>query len=291
MIFFSNKESITMKLAYSTNAYTRTDLATALRSIAHLGFAAAEILCDHPHWLSHQVTRDEVDGVRRLLNETGLAVSNLNANTVNGYFEPLPPENVFEPSLSSRNEIWRNWRIDYSLHTLRLAQQLGASCISLTSGQPGSGGTPEAGLDLFVDSLKRICREAEALNLRVGIEYEPGLLVERASELAEVLERVDSPCLGANLDIGHSYLCGETALEAVGLLKGRIWNVHLEDIRGHKHYHLIPGEGDLPFRDYFEALKEVDYQGYLTLELYTYTHDPEQAGRSSLGYLRGLLDE
>ena len=109
---------MTMKLAYSTNAYTRTDLASALRSIATIGYDAAEILCDHPHWLSHKVDDEQVATIRQLLDDTGLAVSNLNANTANGYFDPRPPENVFEPSLSSNNESWRTWRIAYSIKTL-----------------------------------------------------------------------------------------------------------------------------------------------------------------------------
>jgi len=278
-----------MKLAYSTNAYTRTDLASALRSIAKTGYDAAEILCDHPHWLSHRVSEDEVAAIRRLLDRTGLAVSNLNANTANGYFDPRPPENVFEPSLSSSNETWRTWRIAYSIKTLQLAKQLGARCISVTSGQPASGGDPQTGIDILVDSLKRICEQADRLGLRVGIEYEPGLLVERASELAEVIDRVGAPCLGANFDIGHSYLCGETAQQAVSLLRGRIWNVHVEDILARKHYHRIPGEGDLPFADYFHALQDSGYDGYLTVELYTCAHQPEEAGKRSLAYLNGLL--
>jgi len=278
-----------MKLAYSTNAYTQTDLKTAIRSIAEIGYDAAEILCDHPHWLSHQVSDDEVNAIRKLLNETGLAVSNLNANTANGYFDPIPPENVFEPSLSSNNETWRTWRIDYSIRTLQLAKQIEARCISVTSGQPGSGGEPAAGFDIFVDSLKAICAEAEKLDIRVGIEYEPGLLVERASELAEVIDRVNSPSLGANLDIGHSYLSGESPQQAVALLQGRIWNTHVEDIHANKHYHLIPGEGELPFSEYFQALNTAGYDGYLTVELYTYAHQPEEAGIRSLAYLNKLL--
>ena len=278
-----------MKLAYSTNAYSQTDLRSALRSIAEIGYAAAEILCDHPHWLSHRVSDDEAAAIGRLLDECGLALSNLNANTANGYFAPLPPENVFEPSLSSANETWRNWRIAYSIRTVQLAKLLGARCISVTSGQPASGGTPEAGLGIFVDSLKALCDAAEKLDIRVGIEYEPGLLVERASELAEVIHRVDAPCLGANLDIGHSFLCGESPQEAVALLQGRIWNVHVEDIRGRKHYHRIPGQGELPFQTYFQALKAGGYDGYLTLELYTCSHRPEAAGREALAFLEGLL--
>lgn len=278
-----------MKLAYSTNAYTQTDLKSALRNIAAIGYDGAEILCDYPHWLSHRVSQEEVEDIRQVLHDTGLVVSNLNANTANGFFDPLPPENVFEPSLSSKNKTWRSWRIDYSIKTLQLAKQIGAPCISVTSGQPASGGEPAFGIEIFIESLKPICEQAEKLGIRVGIEYEPGLLVETAAELAEVIDRVGAPCLGANFDIGHSFLCGESAQQAVSLLNGRIWNVHVEDIHKRKHYHLIPGEGELPFDDYFQALKAANYAGHLTVELYTYSHQPEQAGMRSLAYLNKLF--
>jgi sugar phosphate isomerase/epimerase len=280
-----------MKLAYSTNAFTRTDLPSALNGIADLGFAAAEILCDWPHWQPGKVSEADISGVAELLAARGLAVSNLNVNTANGYFDPLPAENIFEPSLSSRNPTWREWRIEYTIEAIRLAARLGASCVSVTSGQSGSGGIPAEGLSLFVDSLKRVCDVAATHGIRVGVEYEPGLLVERASELADVISRVDSPVLGANLDIGHSYLDGESAEDAVDALRGRIWNVHVEDIAQRKHFHLIPGLGDLPFKRYFSALQRAGYDRYLTLELYTYPDMPEEAGRRSLAYLRDLLAE
>jgi len=222
------------------------------------------------------------------LRALGLAVSNLNANTANGYFDPLPPENSFEPSLSNRDSVHRRWRLEYSIAALQLARAVGALNISVTSGRPASGGTPREGMVYFVDSLKRLCEAAEPLGIRVGIEYEPGLLVERAEELAEVIYQVRSPLLGANLDIGHSWLDGETPEEAIRLLQGRIWNVHVEDIAHRKHFHLIPGAGDLPLERYIAALEQSGYDGFLTLELYTYPHMPDDAGRRSLQYLRGV---
>lgn len=278
-----------MKLAYSTNAYTRTDLFSALASIADIGFSGAEILCDAPHLRPHQADADEVSAISRLLQEKHLAISNLNVNTANTYFNPLPPENVFEPALSSRRDEWREWRIEYTLKALQLAKQLGAKCISVTSGQPGSGGDPTAGLTLFVDSLKQVCNLAEALDLRVGIEYEPGLLVERATEVADIIDRVGSANLGVNLDIGHSFLDGESPEASIELLSGRIWNVHVEDILGMKHYHRIPGDGDLPFERYFDALHRQGYDNFLTVELYTYPHNPIEAGERSLAYLSRIL--
>lgn len=280
-----------MRLAYSSNAYTRTDLSTALGSIANLGYAGAEILCDHPHWIPGRVRSEHVAEVAALLTDKQLAISNLNANTANCYFDPLPAENLFEPSLSSNNPEYRRWRVRYSIDALHLAAAVGAPCISITSGRPASGGTPQQGLELLVDSLGRICEVARQLGVRVGIEYEPGLLVERAEEVAEVIRRVDSPLLGVNLDIGHSYLAGETPEQVVALLGGRIWNVHVEDIADHKHFHLIPGEGELPLQRYFTALERNGYQGYLTVELYTYPQMPDEAGRRSRNYLLQLFGQ
>jgi sugar phosphate isomerase/epimerase len=280
-----------MKLAYSSNAYTRTSLERALASISAIGFDGAEILCDHPHLFPGRTSDTEVAMLKRQLTGLGLAVSNLNANTANGYFDPLPPENVFEPSLSSANRVSRDWRTRFSIAAVRIARELGASCISLTSGHPGSGGLPDQGLAYFTDSLKRICEVAEDQAIKVGIEYEPGLLVERAHEVMEVIERVGSSHLGVNLDIGHSHLNHEPPEEAVATLSGRIWNVHVEDIANHKHFHLVPGDGDMPLKRYLQALKREGYDNHLTVELYTYTHMPEEAGRRSLGYLRKLLKE
>lgn len=277
-----------MRFAYSTNAFTRTDLHRALNAIADLGYTGAEILCDLPHWFPGEVGESEQEAVAALLHDRGLMVSNLNANTARGYYRPAPPESVFGPSLSDPDPAVRRWRQQYTIEALRLAHRLGARCVSVTSGHPQPGIEPARSLAHLVDSLKHICDAAESLGARVGIEYEPGLLVERATELAEVLERVGSPLLGVNLDIGHSWLDGETPERAVALLAGRIWNVHVEDIARRKHFHLVPGDGDLPFERYFAALRRAGYEGFYTVELYTYPQAPEEAGRRALDFLRRL---
>ncbi len=278
-----------MRLAYSSNAFTRTDLGSALNAIADLGFCGAEILCDRPHWFPGEVTDGEADRIALLLEERGLSVSNLNANTANGYYRPTPAENTFEPALSNRDRELRQWRQNYTIEAIRLARRVGAGSVSVTSGHPVPGTSPQRALDYFVDSLKHICDQAAQHDVRVGIEYEPGLLVERAVEVAEILDRVGSGQLGVNLDIGHSWLDGENPEQAVALLAGRIWNVHVEDIKNRKHFHLVPGDGDLPFERYFNALRASGYKGFLTVELYSYPENPVEVGQRSLDYLTRLL--
>ena len=260
-----------------------------MRSIADLGFTGAEILCDTPHCLPMRNTDAMLDELAGVIEQTGLAITNLNANTANYFFDPAPAENTFEPALSSANEDHRQWRIDNTVRAIEVAARLGAGCVSVTAGRPVPGCPPGAAIDLFVESLQDICAAAAKYDVRVGIEYEPGLLIERATELAVVLERVGSPQLGANWDIGHSWLDGESPEEAVDLIGSRIWNVHVEDIRARKHFHLVPGDGDLPFARYFDALSDAGYDGFLTVELYTYPEQPEAVGRRSIEYLSPLL--
>ena len=278
-----------MRLAYSTNAFTLHSLERAIDAVSELGYAGVEILCDKPHWFPPEVRPAEAEAIAGRLAACGLAVSNLNANTANGYFDPAPPENVFEPALSNADPQLRRWRQDYSLAAVELARVVGASCVSVTSGRPRPGCAPAQAFAHFVDSLKRICDGAERAGVRIGIEYEPGLLVERAEEVRAVIDAVGSDVLGVNFDIGHSWVHGENPEDAVRLLAGRIWNVHVEDIKGMKHYHLVPGDGDLPFERYLRALESARYDGFLTVELYTCLDAPEDAGRRAHAYLSDCL--
>ena len=66
--------------------------------------------------------------------------------------------------------------------------------------------------------------------------------------------------------------------------------MHVEDIKGRIHDHLIPGLGDIDFAAAVAALRESGYDGFLTLELYPYKQQPGEAGRRGLARLRSLLD-
>jgi len=278
-----------MQLAYSTNAFTKTDLKTALKQIAGLGYKGVEILCEKPHWYPEDVTEKEIEDVAELLAEYDLKISNLNANTANSYFSPSPPENVFEPALSNNNANIRKAREVIVKQAVLLAHKVNAPCISVTSGQPTPGCLPEQAINHFVDSLKEICDYADQFDIKVGIEYEPGLIVERATEVCEVIDRVGSDLLGVNLDIGHSYLSGEVPEETITSLAGRIWNVHIEDIKDMKHYHLPLGDGDMPFQRYLDCFKKINYQGFLTVELYSFPDQPLEVGKQSIDYLTDLM--
>ena len=112
-----------MKLAFSTNAYTRHPLTDALRGIKAAGFEGVEVLADVPHAYPGDIDAPFTASVRRTLDQTGLAVSNINCNCTFGYWKDAPPEPYFEPSLISPNPKHREDRANLILKTLEFAQE------------------------------------------------------------------------------------------------------------------------------------------------------------------------
>jgi sugar phosphate isomerase/epimerase len=147
------------------------------------------------------------------------------------------------------------------------------------------GMPPEPAARQFAESIRPILDRADQLDVNVGIECEPGLLIEYVAELREWIDRLNHPRFGANLDIGHSVVMGESIPEAVLPLEGRIWNLHVEDLPGRKHYHMIPGEGTFPWEDLRDALVDTRYDRFLTVELYTHTANPQHAAEASYKFL------
>jgi protein FrlC len=275
-----------MKLAFSTNAYTRHTLADALKGIKAAGFEGVEILADVPHAYPGEIDETFAVAVRRVLDQTGLAVSNINCNCTFGYWKDAPPEPYFEPSLISPNPKHRQDRADLILKTLQFAQGVGAANVSITSGRCLGGMPPDKAARQFAESIEPILDRADALGVNVGIECEPGLYLEYISELREWIDRLGHPRFGANLDIGHSVVIGEQIPVVVQLLRGRIWNLHVEDLPGRKHYHMIPGEGTgVDWATLRDALRDVHYDRYLTVELYTHTERPQEAAERSFQFL------
>jgi len=280
---------MSIKLAFSTNGYTRFDLAEACRRIAGHGYTAVEVLADVPHAYPGQFAQADAGALKRLLDQLGLTVSNVNGNTMFGHWTDAPPEPFFEPSLVSERAGLRAVRLDGILKTLDIAAWLGAGNVSITTGKPLGSMSPEACEPILTEALKRVLDRADGLGINVGIECEPGLLVETTDELLGWIDRMDSPRLGANLDIGHAVVGGESPVEAIRSLRGRIWNLHVEDIRGRKHYHRIPGDGDIDFAAIAAALADVGYDRWATVELYTQAADPDRAARESLDVLRPVF--
>ena len=276
-----------MKLAFSTNAFTRFKLVEAIEAIAAAGYDGVEILADVPHAYPMQMDAHLTRTVIAALERTKLAVSNINVNCSFGYWKDAPPEPYFEPSLISPIERYREDRIAMISRAIEFARDVGARNISITTGRMLGPIDPALAASHFQQSIRRLLDHAERLGIDIGIECEPGLFLEYTEELVEWIGKIGSPRLGANLDVGHCQVIGEQIPAEVKRLGKRIWNLHVEGMPGRKHYHMVPGTpGDtLDWAGLKRALDEVEYDRFATVELYTMTADPHDAARRSYAFL------
>ncbi len=278
-----------MKLAFSTNAFTNMTLPEAVAAVGRLGYEGVEILADVPHAFPPRDDAPWVLDVKWQLERYDIKVSNINGNTAAGFFRDRTGEPTFEPSLCNAAQDVRRQRINYTKGCIDLANVLGASNISITSGMCLPGNPPRQALKFLRESLEELVDYAEQREVNIGIEYEPGLLIENGQELFELMQVVASPKLGVNLDVGHVQVIGEDLDILLKKLGPRIWNVHLEDIDRQKHYHLIPGEGTMDFHSIIGKLRHIGYDRYITVELYTYVNEPVNAAERSISFLRPLV--
>ncbi|MDI6733543.1 MAG: sugar phosphate isomerase/epimerase [Planctomycetota bacterium] len=274
-----------MKFAYSTNAFKRYTLEDALRLIKEIGFDGVEIMADHPHLYPPDCTLKKVERLNHHLTTLGLKVSNLNTFTLTGY----PGGNMHHPSWIEKDTRLRQVRYEHTRNCLRLAAQLGCPNISTQPGGKVEDFSPEESIKLFISGLQEMLPLALQLGVKILIEPEPELLLENSGQFAEFIKQVDSSLIGLNCDIGHFYCAGEEPSEVIRTFRQYIYHIHIEDIKNRIHNHLICGQGEIDFASVFAALKEINYIGFISVELYPYQENPVQAGKISLEYLRKII--
>jgi sugar phosphate isomerase/epimerase len=280
-----------LRLAFSTNAYLKYSFAEAVRRLAAIGYAGVEIMADVPHAWPAFLLEEQKQAIRDALAAHRLAISNVNGFMMNAVSDAR--QRYWHPSWIEPDRHYRQVRIDHTRRALTLARELGAPCLTTEPGGPVEpGGSWSAALRLFVEGLKPVAEHAEKEGVLLLIEPEPGLLVETADQFLELMQHLDSPALGLNFDIGHFYCVGDEPAPTVHRLAKYIRHFHLEDIAATRvHHHLVPGDGAIDFAATLRAVRDIGYQGWVTIELYPYVDDPDPAARTALERVRKVLAE
>ncbi len=213
-----------------------------------------------------------------------LAVSNVNAFMMHAVNDHR--QKYWHPSWIEPDPHYRRVRVDHTRRALTLAREIGAPCITTEPGGPVEPGASwRAALDLFVETIKPVAEHAEKEGVLLLVEPEPGLLIETADQFLEFMGHIDSPAVGLNFDIGHAYCVGDDPATTIPRVARYIKHFHLEDIAATRvHHHLIPGEGAIDFDATLRAIRALDYRGWVTVELYPYAENPDEA--ATLAYRR-----
>lgn len=274
-----------MKLAFSSNAYLRFTLEETVRRIAGLGYRGIELLADVPHAWPAGLLPERVDEIRLLINDAGLTISNINAFMMNAVADPRQP--YWHPGWTDPDPHYRAIRREHTKRALRLAAELGAPHITTEpGGHLAPGQSREEASQIFYEELMPCLDVAEEVGVGLLIEPEPELLIERFGEYLEFVDRLDSPRVGLNFDVGHAYCVGEDPQDWVATMAEQTVHYHLEDIAATRvHQHMVPGHGAIDFAATLREIEKTGYDGWLTVELYPYGADPDAAAREARDFL------
>ena len=99
------------------------------------------------------------------------------------------------------------------------------------------------------------------------------------------------PRMGCCIDVGHCVRAGTDVVEAIKAAGPRLFNMHMKDLTSFtsKESQVAVGEGKMPIRQIFEALKEINYAGHVDLEYEVQESDPLPGVAESFAYMRGVL--
>lgn len=215
------------------------------------------------------------------------------------------------PDLSVRQQ-----RVDLAAAAIRaiaeldLGSQHAPAPVNLFTGPaPWDPAAPRLGQDLsegqawemVIAAYDVLVPLAQACAVDLAVEGVFGHLVHDYYTTLELLRHYDAPVLGINLDPSHGVLVGNDPPWVVRQLAGRIRHFHLKDAVGRPgmfgQTFIFPllGEGVVPWREFFAAVDEIGYEGYLTVEFESWDYyrqvlggDPVTAARISLEHLARL---
>jgi L-ribulose-5-phosphate 3-epimerase len=276
-----------MRLGYNTNGFAHHDPVAALELLAEIGYRSVALTLDHAllNPYGENLPRD-VDRYRRLLARLGLkSVVETGARFL------LDPRTKHEPTLVSPRAEGRARRVEFLRHAIDIAAALRSDCVSLWAGVLYDGAPPAATWRRLTESLGPVLEHAERSGVVVGFEPEPGMVIDTLESFGRLKQQFPSDRLRLTLDVGHLHCQGELPItDWIARFGSEIVNVHIEDMRGRVHEHLMFGEGEINFPPVIAALANVGFAGGLHVELSRHSHAAVDAAQRAFAFLQPLVD-
>jgi sugar phosphate isomerase/epimerase len=245
----------------------------AVRRIASLGYRNVELIAWNRQALDEYYTPDRIRDLRTLMSDLGLSLSEFVSTA---------------GAMASAAREERDGVVEYFKRYCAVARELGTDTINTVSPVPFSLPVPplknlpvaqvwtveipegldwQRGWEEFVETVRRIMAVVEDAGLRYAMEPHPYRYVSNADGMLRLLDHVPSPALGINYDPSHTFPCGDLPNMAVYRLGSRVFHCHFSDNDALTNAHWRPGMGKIDWRALLKALKDVGFDGTLSVEL------------------------
>jgi sugar phosphate isomerase/epimerase len=249
-----------------------------IRRVAANGFKAIELIGWNEDFLNGYYTTSKIAELRGCLAEEKLEISQFVST----------PHDLSHPDAAAREAAIKRWR-----RTVEVGTALGAQLSNMVSTHPfamrdtveiprittkplvqqyATRNVPR-GADWgqnwrdYVAAMKTCAKICEDAGVTMTVEPHPHRYLANTDGALRLLEHVESPALGINFDPSHTFPMGDFPNITVYRLGKHIKHLHVSDNDGVTNVHWRPGEGKIDWKAMFEALKEVGYDGVISVEL------------------------
>ena len=250
-----------MKLGIINSAFDQAgvDTKTGLEHIARIGFDAVDIFTE-----AMTISDDEINLIKDTCQQNNL---------------PITSTVVVSAGLIDFNDPVRDYHITRAKKFLDLAKTFDSKNLLLVLGEyiwQREVIPPEAQWDWGVEGVKQLGQYAGELGLEIALELEPFRLslLNSIPEMVRFIDDCSMPNVKANIDVSHLVLA-DTSPAEVEKLKDKATHVHISDCDGKVHGDLPPGRGVVKFAPYLQAIKELNFDGTISIEL-EYSPDPSK---------------
>ena len=230
--------------------------------------------------------------VKQMVTGAGLEVAGCICGTIIG-----PPYQ--HGSLSNANpKLWAT-AIDEAKKNMDAVAKLDGDIAAFWLGQDGFDYPFQVDYRVVWDRLAQALGQLADHNpeLDIVLEYKPKeprthSLIANIGKTLALCAQVDKPNLGVLIDFGHALMGEENVAESVILtdMHHRPMHIHFNDNYAKWDDDMIVGSvHPQETLEFLLALKQTNYQGWISLDQYPFREDPVAAGQLSIRNLKALM--
>ncbi len=188
---------------------------------------------------------------------------------------------------------------------LILGMRGSARRIALAGRVPRDGSASLSGRQwrVLADGIHTLARACEPLGVRLAVHPHAGSYVETRAELETLFGVTDAKALGLCVDAGHLVYGGADPVEVVEAYGPRVWYVHIKDVNPsvlalssqnglgflgalRSYIFCDLGRGCVDLRRFMDALRKVNFSGWMVIEQDTSPQSPLETARANRRYLQ-----
>ena len=258
-----------MKLAFSTLGCPHWELEKIAQAARTYGYAAIELravggtlnLLRRPEFQTGAVEK-----TRRWLTDQSLSICCVDTSC----------------SFDSRDADERRQQVEVAVRHAELAHALGAPLIRIFPDKIPTGATRNETRDNIAAGLHEVAKGAPS-GVRIALETHGDFA--RGESAAEIIRLADHPTVALIWDVANSVAAGDSIEDSAQEVGPYLAHVHLRDARPVKDQeHWLPvlaGHGAVSLTATVNALRGLEYDGYISFEWEKYWHpeieEPEVA--------------